>query len=159
LPGRVVETSVTPVPDVRITLVWSEGSAQVRTDTQGEFEFSGLNPGRYEIRFDVPPGYQLADRQRATIGPFDLAAGSKFWLPIGLADAQGNGALRIIAGSSGTNTIVDGVQAQVRAKGSSAVITTLITGADRPGMVRTKLPPGDYEVDFVVPAGYRFVAG
>jgi hypothetical protein len=159
LPGRVFETLVTPVPDVLITLSWSGGSATVRTNQQGDFEFTGLNPGRYEVRFEVPLGLQLADRQRAVIGPLDLVNDQETWLPIALADAQGNGALRVIAGSSGTNTTVDGVQARVRAEGSSTVITTLITGNYRPGMDLEKLQPGRYEVDLVVPAGYKFVAG
>jgi hypothetical protein len=161
LPGRVVETAVHPVVDMEIRLTWTDGSATVRTNEQGEFLFTGINPGDYTIDFAAPPGYGLARGQRTRIGPLPLAADRPHWIPINLSDADGNGGLQVIAGSSGTNTAVSGVVARIRRAGTDEVVKTMTTGDVHPhsGLARTKLQPGRYAVDFGLPQGFRFLEG
>lgn len=162
LPGRAVETSITPVTGLEIALSWEDGAASVKTNEQGEFLFTGLNPGAYTVSFVVPSGYTLARGQRTSIGPINISAEFPTnWIPIGLADAEGNGALQVIAASNGTNTAIDGVIAHIRRAGSSTIVKSMTTGEmhQHSGLARTKLQPGRYEVDFVLPAGTSFIEG
>jgi hypothetical protein len=160
LPGRVVETSVDPVEGVPIQLLSSDGSATVETNAGGEFRFTGLQPGRYEVHVMVPDGHDLARGQRDVL-PLDVSADLQNWIPIFLSDAAGNGAVAVQAGSPGTDASVDGVVVRVRQAGSDAVLRTMTTGEALvgSGLSRTKVPPGRYELEIILPAGYRFMEG
>jgi hypothetical protein len=61
-----------PVVAVGITLNWSGGTASVRTNEIGHFRFMGLHPGTYEITFEVPSGYALAEGQTTTLGSLEV---------------------------------------------------------------------------------------
>ncbi len=161
LPGRAVETSITPVEGVAVTLRWSGGSATARTNAQGEFLFTGVQPGDYYLDVEPPQGYDFAWRQKATMGPLNLSADLPTWIPLYLSDAAGHGGLGFQSGIASLGSSVDGLVGQVRREGTATVVATL-TGGDflpQSGIARTKLEPGRYEVDLAPPAGYRLADG
>ncbi len=47
------------IPDVRVKISGSSGSAQVVTNDTGVYEVFGLRPGRYSVKIDVPRGLKI----------------------------------------------------------------------------------------------------
>ena len=153
---------------VTVELYDSTGSvliASVKTDADGYYAFSGLIPGDYIVKFDVPSGYRLRDRNQGNDDSLDsdanpstgktgiitVAAGDVItytdaglfaFNPITIGDLvwldiNGNGSPNSNEGISGVKVILSDE--------NGIMIATTIT--DNNGNYSfTGLPPGDYRI-------------
>ncbi len=161
--GQATEDDQIPVAEVHVTLSRDGHRVSVVSDANGVFRFSSLEEGYYTLRFDVPEGYDLAAGQDTVLlNVYHPGTDEPRWALIRLSDAEGNGTLQVHAFATDPNEDVDDVRIHVRREGEGAILATLLTGtgtipgahAPFPGFARTKLQPGRYELEIVVPEGY-----
>jgi hypothetical protein len=162
--GQASEDDQIPVPGVPVTLSRDGQSASVISDEKGDFRFSSLEEGYYTLRFEVPDGHDLARGQDSVLfNVYHPGNDEVRWALIKLSDAEGNGTLQIHAFTTDPDGDVDGVEIRVRREDDPAVAATLVTGTGLfpgsqypfPGFARSKLQPGRYELDIVLPEGYE----
>ncbi len=139
--------------------------ASVKTDTDGYYAFSGIIHGDYIVKFDVPSGYRLSNRNQGNddsvdsdanqstgkTGIITVAAGESIihadaglfaFNPITIGDLvwldiNGNGSPNSNEGISGVTVMLS--------DGNGILIATAIT--DNNGNYSfTGLPPGDYRI-------------
>jgi 5-hydroxyisourate hydrolase-like protein (transthyretin family) len=58
-PSRVDEETLPPVKDVRILFEGPNKKFERKTDSEGKYSVSGLSPGTYKVRIDLPDGLSI----------------------------------------------------------------------------------------------------
>ena len=164
------------IPGVTVELMDCKGNvlATTTTDATGLYVFSGLNPGDYNVHFVMPAGYVFSPRDQGTddakdsdanpatgqtlcttlvSGENDLTWDAGLYQPASLGDfvwndTNANGIQD--AGEPG----IPGVTVELMDCRGKVLATTT---TDAHGLyVFSGLNPGDYNVHFVMPAGYVF---
>ncbi|MGL5859008.1 MAG: SdrD B-like domain-containing protein, partial [Angustibacter sp.] len=165
------------VAGVTVSLLDATGAvvATTTTDSAGAYQFTGLEPGTYSVRFAMPSGLVLTG---ANVGPDDTVDSdaapdtgqtSTFTLVPGPNDPDVD-AGAIPASEIGGNVYVDANRNGTQDPGEAAIagVTITLTGTDRfgnpirrttttaaDGSYRfTDLPPGTYEIRQTQPAGF-----
>jgi hypothetical protein len=157
--GRVREDGRFGVPGAEVRISGPAGNATAITNELGDYSFEGLTPGDYSIRIAPPSGFQLAASQREVVSPVGIADRSEGRLDFRVADAEGNGSLRIVAVEGEPAGAVDGVRVTVVRASDGTAVAELVSGTTSAGITDAKLPPGNYRLVIDPPAGFSIEAG
>lgn len=169
------------VPGVTITLYRNDGTlvGTTKTDVEGYYFFTGLLPGDYYLGVAPPTGFvitQLNQGEQATADVIDSdvdpATGQTAIIRLGVVQTDLTQDIGLIAtippGSIRGMTWFDANQNGIREPGDSSMpgvtvslysadgtfVATTVTGPDGQ-YAFINLSPGDYEVRFETPDGYR----
>jgi hypothetical protein len=136
--------------NVQVTITPTAGGAaiQVNTDAQGEYDSQNIPNGKYDITVQAPQGMQNP-------APVQVSAGTagqvqNFALAASVPPANGaiNGQITDAAGNG-----VQGVQVTATLVGGAALAPVQ---SDNLGAYNIpNVPPGQYNVGFVAPAGFQ----
>ena len=158
--------------EINVTLIDNNDPTNTYTVTtlNGDYNITGVRPGNYHIEFTVPAGYSLSpndiggddnidsDVSGTTTGNFDLVSGTnqytwdmglyqgasigdRIWLDQNLNGIQEAGDINYTGAIDVTLRDAGGAQIQT--------LTTTIGS-----YLFTNVVPGDYYVEFTLPAGY-----
>jgi vitamin B12 transporter len=105
LRGSVSDSLSQPITNAKVTLLLDGAESRVaQTDSQGEFEFASLNPGRYSVRVEAP-GFTVLNSAAS------LGAGALKTLNLSLT--IGTLPQRVVVSATGTETRTSQVGASV----------------------------------------------
>ncbi|MBK1986128.1 carboxypeptidase regulatory-like domain-containing protein [Sphaerospermopsis aphanizomenoides BCCUSP55] len=150
--------------------------ASTTTDANGGYNFSGLTPGDYQVRFTAPTGYSFTASNQGADDAKDSDANPSTGVTqtVTLTSGEFNGTLdaglvqlaslgNFVFEDKNANGIQDEGETGIAnatvqlLKASGTVIKTTTTDAD--GLYSfTNLQPGDYKVQFVQPTGFDGVS-
>lgn len=170
----VQDTGEEPAAKVRVMLTGTDvyGNAVTReteTDTNGNYLFAGVAPGKYVVTFDrstLPAGYELVapgrgdDRAKDSDGDAETGATPEFELAAGEAKTDIDQGIQLQLGSVGNkiwdDANYDGVQGDDEKP--VAGVKVKLTGTDVYGnkveAETTTDEKGNYEIDGLVPGKY-----
>ncbi|OCQ90549.1 hypothetical protein BCD64_28195 [Nostoc sp. MBR 210] len=150
--------------------------ATTTTDGNGGYQFSGLIPGEYQVRFTAPTGYIFSPTNQGNDDAVDSDANTSTGLTqtVTLTSGEFNGTLDagLVALASLGNfvfedTNANGIQDAGEAGIGNATVNLLdangnviaTTTTDGNGLYSfTNLQPGDYRVQFVQPNGFNGIS-
>jgi serine-aspartate repeat-containing protein C/D/E len=168
------------VAGVKVTLLDASGhavGATITTDADGHYQFSGLQPGTYSVRFDqasLPDHYQFTGQGQGGDAATDsdantvtgqtaqvtLASGDNYQhLDAGLVVQQATVGDRVWEDSNGNGVQdageqgVDGVTVSLKDAGGNTVGTVITHDG---GQYSFTVDPGTYTVSVAPPAGFSF---
>jgi uncharacterized repeat protein (TIGR01451 family) len=145
------------LPGTEVVLLDSDGKevARTKTDEKGEYSFTGLAPGDYQVREIQPDGYGSTTPNDV---PVTVPAGGT-----GRADfGEQRGSIGDFVWS---DTDADGVQDEGEPGVPGVTVVLLDAGGWEVGRTTTDasghylftdLPPGDYRAQFLLPTGQAF---
>ena len=175
----VQDTGENGVPNLTVTLKDGNGTVvgTTTTDSNGNYLFTNLTPGAYQVCFATPPGAVVTGLNQGgnpatdsdmnpatgctvvtqlTAGEVDLTWDAGFVPPVVLATASIGDRVWIDANANGVQDAGEVGVAGVTVKlldGSGNLVATTTTGST--GLyLFIGLTPGDYEVQFVVPSNF-----
>lgn len=171
-----------PVPNVTVSLLDNLGNviSITTTDAGGLYLFTGLAPADYAVQFVPPAGYVVTTRDAGaddavdsdpdpatgrtinttlSAGEIDLTWDAGLFRPVSIGDrvwvdTNGNGV------QEGGEVGLNGVTVRLL-DGGGNVLSTTVTAGDGNYLFTTlpggaSLPPGAYQVEFVLPPGNTF---
>ncbi|MBA8760504.1 YSIRK-type signal peptide-containing protein, partial [Staphylococcus schleiferi subsp. coagulans] len=164
------------IEGVKVTLTKADGTTvETRTDKDGNYIFTGLPNGKYEISFETPEGYEAttanvgddaldSDGTKVEVevnNADDLTIDSGFYKPV--VEPPKTDATYKVGDKVWNDTNKDGIQNAnepgiegVKVTLTKADGTTVETRTDKDGnYIFTDLPNGKYEISFETPEGYE----
>ncbi len=164
------------IEGVKVTLTKADGTTvETRTDKDGNYIFTGLPNGKYEISFETPEGYEAttanvgddaldSDGTKVEVevnNADDLTIDSGFYKPV--VEPPKTDATYKVGDKVWNDTNKDGIQNTneagiegVKVTLTKADGTTVETRTDKDGnYIFTGLPNGKYEISFETPEGYE----
>jgi hypothetical protein len=135
-----------------VLTIRKDGTEHARTsDREGIFDFGSVDPGTWQLHIAPPAGFILADGER-TPRPVQADSPGVRDLSVDLATADGVGRIRVWALAD--SAALAGVMVRVF-DGHGAVVAKAETGGPAFNGVLFALPPGTYQVEAEIPAGYE----
>ncbi|MFP4932874.1 SdrD B-like domain-containing protein, partial [Staphylococcus coagulans] len=164
------------IEGVKVTLTKADGTTvETRTDKDGNYIFTDLPNGKYEISFETPEGYEAttanvgddaldSDGTKVEVevnNADDLTIDSGFYKPV--VEPPKTDATYKVGDKVWNDTNKDGIQNAneagiegVKVTLTKADGTTVETRTDKDGnYIFTDLPNGKYEISFETPEGYE----
>ncbi len=164
------------IEGVKVTLTKADGTTvETRTDKDGNYIFTDLPNGKYEISFETPEGYEAttanvgddaldSDGTKVEVevnNADDLTIDSGFYRPV--VEPPKTDATYKVGDKVWNDTNKDGIQNAneagiegVKVTLTKADGTTVETRTDKDGnYIFTDLPNGKYEISFETPEGYE----
>ncbi|BAS45071.1 hypothetical protein SSCHL_0291 [Staphylococcus schleiferi] len=164
------------IEGVKVTLTKTDGTTvETRTDKDGNYIFTDLPNGKYEISFETPEGYEAttanvgddaldSDGTKVEVevnNADDLTIDSGFYKPV--VEPPKTDATYKVGDKVWNDTNKDGIQNPneagiegVKVTLTKADGTTVETRTDKDGnYIFTGLPNGKYEISFETPEGYE----
>ncbi|MFO8430169.1 SdrD B-like domain-containing protein, partial [Staphylococcus aureus] len=164
------------IEGVKVTLTKADGTTvETRTDKDGNYIFTDLPNGKYEISFETPEGYEAttenvgddaldSDGTKVEVevnNADDLTIDSGFYKPV--VEPPKTDATYKVGDKVWNDTNKDGIQNAneagiegVKVTLTKADGTTVETRTDKDGnYIFTGLPNGKYEISFETPEGYE----
>src|SRR5258705_1790156 len=142
----------TPVADADLAIEGEPGNYEVKTDSQGSFRLSGVKPGTYKVKLQLPPGLirnALLKDEGATVVENELTVAARGCAQTGFyleSDTRVSG--RVI---DDRGDAVSGLQLNMREVATN-VFLNAATNAE--GFFEFKIvPPGEYLLGFRILQG------
>ncbi len=106
LRGSVSDSLSQPIANAKVTLLLEGAESRTtQTDSQGQFEFASLNPGRYRVRVEAPR-FTVLNSDITNLGPGEVKT-------LGLSLTIGTLPQSVVVSSTGTETRISQVGASL----------------------------------------------
>jgi hypothetical protein len=149
---------------VQVSLLTAAGSviASAVSIVSGWFDFTGVTPGTYQLRYTAPAGQEFVGGGSGITAPFTLAAGQTFAAPNGdLMQMPTAASVPVLGTLSGSVTLAGAAATSVvvsLANIAGSVIATTTTNSAG-SFSFGGLAAGSYEVKYTAPAGAVLATG